>query len=322
MDFKHHQLAINGISMHAVEAGEGPLVLLAHGWPESWYSWRHQLKALAEAGYRAVAPDMRGYGLTTAPEKVEDYSMLHHAGDMVALAKHFGAEKAAIIGHDWGAPAAWNTALLRPDLFVAVAGLSVPYSPRGGISLTDLLKKNGLEQFYIMYFQTPGVAEAEFERDPRSMLRRTLYAGSGSPPESFQWIAMVPKGGGFLDTTIDPEVLPDWLTEADLDFYANEFKRTGYRGGLSWYRAIHHSWALLAPWDGVPIRQASFFIAGTRDGVIRGPAGKAALEKLEQNLPGLRGKVLIEGAGHWIQQERPDEVNKALIGFLKGVDLG
>ncbi|WP_119422482.1 alpha/beta fold hydrolase [Desertibaculum subflavum] len=318
---KHHQLDVNGISMHVVEEGEGPLVLLCHGWPESWYSWRHQLTALAAAGFRAVAPDMRGYGKTTAPASIDDYTMLHHAGDLVGLVKALGAETAAIVGHDWGAPAAWNTALMRPDMFRAVAGLSVPYSPRGAISLTDMLKKQGLHRFYIMYFQQPGVAEAEFERDPKATLRRVLYSASGSPPESFQWNATVPEGGGLLDTTIEPDVLPEWLTEADLDFYAGEFSRAGFRGGLNWYRAVHRSWQLLAPWAGASIRQPSFFIAGTRDGVIRGPAGKAALEKLEQSLPGLRGKLLIEGAGHWIQQERPAEVNEALIGFLKGCDL-
>ena len=318
---KHHQLDVNGISMHVVEEGGGPLVLLCHGWPESWYSWRHQLTALAEAGFRAVAPDMRGYGRTSAPASPDEYTMLHHVGDLVAVAVALGAGSAAIVGHDWGAPAAWNAALLRPDFFKAVAGLSVPYSPRGAISLTDLLRNQGLDRFYIMYFQQPGVAEAEFERDPKATLRRVLYSASGNPPDSFQWIATLPEGGGMLDTTIEPETLPEWLTAADLDFYAAEFARTGFRGGLNWYRAIHRSWQLLAPWTGVPIRQPSFFIAGTRDGVIRGPAGKAALEKLEQSLPGLRGKLLIEGAGHWIQQERPAEVNEALIGFLKSCDL-
>src|ERR1700756_2391014 len=226
----HRTVETNGIRMHLAEAGAGPLVMLCHGFPECWYSWRHQLSALAEAGYRAVAPDMRGYGQTDRPEAIDQYTQLHHVGDMVGVLDALGAETAVIVGHDWGAPVAWNAALMRPDRFPAVAALRVPYTPRGRARPTEALARAAGDSFmYMLYFQTPGVAEAELERDVTSTLRRVLYGGSG---DSGSWYTRKPKDSTFLEGAPDPTQLPAWLTEADLTFYVGEFERTGFRGGL------------------------------------------------------------------------------------------
>jgi pimeloyl-ACP methyl ester carboxylesterase len=312
-------IAANGITMRYAEAGSGPLVLFCHGWPESWYSWRHQLKALSAAGFRCVAPDMRGYGGTEAPAEIEQYTLLHIVGDMVELVKQLGETQAVIVGHDWGAPAAWNSAMLRPDVFRAVVGMSVPWAPSGYTDLLSSLAKLGIRNFYIQYFQTPGVAEAELERDVRASLRRVYFTASGDMKERGKGFAQLPEGGGLLDNTVDPPALPAWLSEADLDYYAGEFRRTGFRGGLNWYRNLTRSWSLFGPWRGLPIRQPSLFIAGSRDGVLRFPASQAQLDAYPKTLPGLRGSHIIDGAGHWIQGERPDEVNRLLLEFLRGL---
>lgn len=308
-------LGANGISMRIAEAGQGPLVLLCHGWPEGWYSWRHQIPALAAAGWRVVAPDMRGYGGTDAPEPIEAYTQLHIVGDMVELLDALEAKDAVIVGHDWGAVVAWMAALLRPDRFRAVVGMSVPYSPPGRISILDALAKRGISNFYLQYFQAPGIAEAELERDVAASLRRVLYAASGDNPKERRGFALVPPEG-LLAATVDPAVLPPWLTAADLDHMEGEFRRSGFRGGLNWYRNLHRSWELLAPWRGLPIRQPSMFVAGERDGVLRFPGAKENLDAYPRTLPGLRRSLILPGAGHWIQQERPQEVTAALLEFL------
>jgi pimeloyl-ACP methyl ester carboxylesterase len=313
---KHHSVTANGIRIKLTELGQGPLVLLCHGWPELAYSWRHQLPALAAAGYRAVAPDMRGYGETEAPAEVRAYSILHLVGDMVGLVEALGERRAAIVGHDWGAPVAWTAALLRPDIFPAVAAMSVPHRPRAPIAPLTLLRQAGLDRFYWIYFQDEGVAEAEFERDVAASLRRILYTGSGEAPKGRGLGLVVRPGCGFLDNTIEPERLPAWLTEEDIVVMTAAFRKSGFRGGLNYYRNIDFNWELMAPWQGVPIRQPALFIAGALDAVITGTIGKKALETLEAEAPRLTRKLIIEGAGHWIQQERPREVNEALVEFL------
>jgi pimeloyl-ACP methyl ester carboxylesterase len=318
-EIRHRVVDTNGIRMHLAEAGEGPLVLLCHGFPESWYSWRHQLPALARAGYHAVAPDMRGYGHTDAPADVDRYTQLHHVGDMVGLLETLQISEAVIVGHDWGAPVAWNAALMRPDRFRAVVGMSVPYSPRGKVSLIDVLKKNGLNDFYMMYFQEPGVAEGEFERDVVTSLRRVLYSASGSRPEGTNWKAFAAPGGGLLDNALDAKMPFAWLSEQDLAEYVADFRRSGFRGGFNWYRNIHRNWELMAPFIHAVIRQPSMFIAGERDGVLRMPAMKSAVDHIKQLLPGVRRTEIIPAVGHWIQQEAPDRVNALLIEFLRGL---
>jgi pimeloyl-ACP methyl ester carboxylesterase len=321
-DPKFQPLPVNGIQMRIAEQGSGPLVLFCHGWPESWYSWRHQLSALAAAGFRAVAPDMRGYGGTEAPSSVEQYTMLHLVGDMVELVKALGEKQAVIVGHDWGAPVAWTSALLRPDVFRAVAGMSVPFTPPGRIDLLSALESQGVTTFYMQYFQAPGVAEAELGRDIEASLRRIYFSGSGDGPQQPTFGVLEP-GAGVLSNTVDPlsasNTLPAWLPREDLAYYAGEFKRAGFRGGLNWYRNLRRSWELLMPWRGCIIRQPSLFIAGERDNVLRFPASKAQIEAYPRTLPGLRGSHILAGAGHWIQRERVDAVNALLLTFLRGL---
>ncbi|MBI2525382.1 MAG: alpha/beta hydrolase [Candidatus Rokubacteria bacterium] len=305
--------------MHVAEQGRGRAVLLCHGFPESWYSWRHQLPALAAAGYRAIAPDMRGYGQTDRPGAIEAYTMLHHVGDMVGLLDALGEKTAVIVGHDWGAPVAWNAALMRPDRFPAAAVLSVPYSPRGSIRPTAALARAAGEHFmYMLYFQEPGVAEAELGRDVRATLRRVLCSASGDAPAAQRWRPVMPGTTRFLDALGNPERLPAWLTEADLDFYAAEFQRTGFSGGLSWYRAMDLSWELMAAYQHAKVMQPALFVAGERDLVIA--MQRRALDRLHETVPNLRRLVLLPGCGHWTQQERPAEVNAELLSFLRGVE--
>jgi len=316
---QHRSIAANGINLHIAEMGEGPAVLLCHGWPETWYSWRHQMPILAAAGFRALAPDMRGYGRSDAPEQIEAYTQLHIVGDMVALLDALAIPQAVIVGHDWGAPVAWNSALMRPDRFHAVAGLSVPYSPRGTVSLIDVFKRAGLDNFYMMYFQEPGVAEREFEKDVATSLRRILYSGSGSRPEGTDWVAFATPGGGLLENALDTAMPLSWLSNEDLAAYVEDFQRSGFRGGFNWYRNLHRSWELLAPFTNAPIHQPSMFIAGERDGVLRMPAIRSAVDKLDTVLPGLRRRAILKHAGHWVQQEAPEEVNALLLEFLKSL---
>ncbi len=313
---RHRSLAANGITQHVAEAGEGPAVLLCHGFPESWRSWRHQLLALAEAGFHAIAPDMRGYGETEAPAAIEDYTILHLTGDMVGLLDALGLPQAAIIGHDWGAPVAWTAALLRPDRFPAVAGLSVPFSPRGPVSPVEALRRAGRHRFYQLHFQQRGLAEAELGRDPAVTLRRTLWSLSGDPPEAERWRPDLPESG-FLASLAEPPALPAWLPEEELAALAAIYRRTGFTGGLNWYRNIHRNWQLMAPFQGLLLRQPSLFVAGTLDPVL-GWAGPA-VEALPARATGLRGTVLLDGIGHWVQQEAPAAVNEALLGFLAGL---
>src|ERR1700757_1522321 len=311
----------NGIRMHLAEAGAGPLVLLCHGFPESWYSWRHQLAAFAKAGFRAVAPDMRGYGQTDRPDAIDQYTLFHLVGDMVGLLDALGAEQAIIAGHDWGAPVAWHAPLLRPDRFPGVIGLSVPFRPRGAVRPTTVMPQTDDAVFYQLYFQTPGVAEAEFEHDIRRFIRATLYSISGDMPYRAPTAMMVPRRGGLLarwaSEFVNPPTLPSWLSEADIDFYAGEFARTGFRGGLNWYRNIDRNWELMAPFAGLTINVPALYVAGDRALVVGFPGMTQLLANLKTFVPQLRETVMLPGCGHWTQQERPNEVNTAMIGFLR-----
>jgi len=317
-DLQHRDVTANGIRIHFVEQGSGPLVLLCHGFPEGWYSWRGQLSALAAAGYRTVAPDMRGYGRTEAPPGISAYSVLDIVGDMIGLLGALDAKQAVIVGHDWGANIAWHAALFRPDVFPAVAALSVPFRRRGPAPPLNMLRKAGQLAHYWFHLQEPGVAEAEFERDTRAALRRILFSISGDAPPETRALTLQP-GKGWLANTIDPEHLPAWFTDADLDHMAAEFSRSGFRGGLNWYRNIDRNWELTAPWAGASIRQPALFIAGSEDPLIALGSGAAAVRALPDTVPGLTRTLLIDGAGHFIQQERPQLVNEALAGFLESL---
>lgn len=316
----HRFIETNGIRMHIAEAGQGPLVLLLHGFPESWYSWRHQLTALAQAGYHAVAPDQRGYGQTDRPREIDKYTQLHLVGDIIGLIDALQEEQSVVAGHDWGAPVAWNAALMRPDRIRGVIGLSVPYLPRGPVSMLTAMRALLGEGFYMACFQQPGVAEAELERDVRKTMRMFLYSASGDVlVDRAEAQPVVPPGGGILDIMRDPETLPAWLTEDDIDYYTGEFERTGFSGGLNWYRTIDSSWELMAAWTGAQVRTPALYIAGEHDLVVNFPGARELIANLRAFVPQLKETLLLPGCGHWTQQERPAEVNAALIKFLKGL---
>ena len=317
----------NGIRLNIAEQGEGPLVLLCHGFPESWYSWRHQIAALAAAGFRTVAPDMRGYGKSGRPEAIDQYTIFHLIGDLVGLLDALAAPTAVIVGHDWGANVAWQAARLRPDRFRAIVGLSVPYRVRGPVPPTSVMPRTAEAQFYQLYFQEPGVAETELERDPRATVRSSFYGASGEGAAAFRAaveqngvapnVGMVPRGGGMLP---GPEIqvpLPPWLSEADIDFYAAEFGRSGFRGPLNYYRNVDRNWELLAAFADVKVAVPALFVAGDHDMVLAAPGTAEYLANLKQFVPGLRDIQMLPGCGHWTQQERPKEVNAAIIDFLR-----
>jgi pimeloyl-ACP methyl ester carboxylesterase len=324
-ELTHRTVETNGIRMHLAEQGEGPLVLLCHGFPESWYSWRHQLPSLAEAGFHAVAPDMRGYGQTDRPQEIDQYTLLHSIGDMVGLLDLLGAEQAVIAGHDWGAPLVWAAALLRPDRFRGVIAMSGPFGPRAPSRPTTVMPQTGDMLFYQLYFQTPGVAEAEFERDVRLTIRSMLYSISGDAPPVVgsvvdrSAVGMVHRQAGFLAHMASRQSLPPWLTEDDVDFYATEFSRTGFRGGLNWYRNIDRNWELFAPFAGAKVLGPALYIAGERDVVLDFPGVRQRITNMGKFVPQLRGTIMLPGCGHWTQQERAAEVNAAMIEFLRGL---
>lgn len=302
----------NGIRMHITEQGQGPLIVLCHGFPEFSYSWRHQLPVLAEAGYRAVAPDQRGYGLTDRPEPIEAYNITQLVGDIVGLIHSLDEDTAIIIGHDWGAPVAYNCALLRPDIFRALVLLSVPYrSPGWEIRRpTDSMKRMaGEREFYQLYFQEPGKAEKELEED----VRKTMFLFLSSSVR-----LLFDKSKRFIDSGTPPDALPGWLTEKDLDVFTEAFERSGFRGPLNWYRNADLNRELTYFLNGARITQPTLFAAGEQDGVIS--ISRGAYDKMEDSVPDLRKKVLIPGAGHWVQQEKPAEINALLVEFLKGLE--
>lgn len=305
--------------IHLVEEGAGPLVLLVHGFPESWYSWRHQLPALAAAGYRAAAVDVRGYGRSSKPADVAAYRMVDLVEDAVAAVRGLGEDTAAIVGHDWGAGIAAHAALLRPDVFTAVAMLSVPYTPPGGPRPSEAFARmGGDEEFYVAYFQEPGLAEAEIEPDVRGWLAGVYAALSAGtmPPPGAPDPHFVSRGGRMRDR-FPSGPLPGWLSEADLDVYAAEFERTGLTGGLNRYRNMDRDWEDLAAHAGAPIAQPSLFVGGALDATTTWLS--AAVEAFPVTLPGLVASHLLDDCGHWVQQERPEEVNRILTGWLAGL---
>jgi len=322
-DISTRYLEVNGIRMNIAEAGQGPLIVLCHGFPEFWYSWRHQLTALAEAGFHAVAPDQRGYGQTESPEPIEAYNIMQLTGDIIGLVQALGKERAVIVGHDWGAQIASHCALFRQDMFSAVALLSVPFLPRyqGSIPPTDLMKriyKDG--EFYQVYFQEPGKAEADLEFNVRKTVLSTLYSLSGAAPPDKQWRYVIEKGKTFGHSSSLPEKLPDWLLEKDVDFMTAEFERTGFRGGLNWYRNIDFNWAMTPFLAGAKLRQPVLYIGGAQDGVLQIYCSQ--VDELERNVMNLHGKIILPEVGHWINQERPQEVNNLLIQFLSDINNG
>ena len=313
-------ISTNGVRLRCLVEGDGPLAIMVHGWPESWYSWRHQIDPVCESGYRVVVPDVRGYGDSDAPEPIEAYDMESMIGDVLGLIDHFGEKQAVLIGHDWGAPIVWNTTALHPQRVRAVVAMSVPYSPRGKMSSTklwQLLYPNRF--FYQLYFQNPGVAEAEFEADIRTSLRKLYYSGSGDAPKGI-FAADKPPDARMLDDIPSPEVLPAWLTEEDLDYYTAQFDKSGFRGPLNRYRNQDRDWENLTALTNAHVTKPACFLAGSRDAVLRFVPNVDLVEYMKRWVDDLRLCEIIEGAGHWIQQERPQEVNAALLEFLATLD--
>jgi pimeloyl-ACP methyl ester carboxylesterase len=306
----------NGIRHHFVEKGTGPLVLMLHGFPETSHTWRHQIDAVAAAGYRAVAPDVRGYGETDAPRDVKDYLLRILVDDAAGIVKALGEEQAVIVGHDWGAAIAWECARMRPEVFRAVVAMSVPLPMRPPAPPTAIFAKRFPGSFfYMLYFQEADRPEKELEADPRRTLRLIYFAASGEAATPGQGFAFKAPGSGLLEGMVDTPVLPPWLTEHDLDVLETAFRRSGFRGPLNRYRAMDLDWAENEATADRPVTVPALFIAGDRDMTVI--LSKNAFDRMKEQALQLRRVLMIPGAGHWIGEERPREVNDALVAFLR-----
>ncbi len=320
-DFR--MIDVGELSLRVAIEGTGPLVLMVHGFPESWYSWRHQMTPIAEAGFTAAAIDVRGYGGSDKPPAVADYAMQHMVADVAGAIQALSpGAPAVIVGHDWGAPIVWNSALTRPDVVRAVAGLSVPYSGVPARSFSEIYQEIFTARgrfFYQHYFQAEGVAEAEMEADVRGALRRFYYAISGDAPDG-TWPNDKVVGDPLLLRLPDPDPFPAWLTDADLDYFVGEFERSGFRGPINRYRNHDADFAWLQPFKDRKLTQPALFIGGERDLVLSmlGRSGNP-LAFMQSQLADLRGSDILPGCGHWTQQERPAEVNQRLVAWLKGL---
>ncbi len=313
-EIKHSYVRSNGIEMHVAEMGHGFPVVMCHGFPEMWYSWRHQMKALAEAGFRAIAPDQRGYGDSVCPQPIEAYTQRKLVGDIVGMLDSLGLGKCVIVGHDWGGMVAWNTAMMAPESVERVIGINTPFIPRSPIKPTDAMRAMAAGGFhYILYFQTPGVAEAELERDVERSLRAFYQDPVNIDPAEMRKAppgVFGQAGGGLLDRFPD-RTHGKFLTEQDFQMFVQAFKKSGFRGGLNWYRCIDRNWEeSLGQVDRV--EQPALMITAELDSVLR-PEMAAGMNTW---VPNLRKTVLVKGSGHWTQQEKPAEVNAAILDFL------
>lgn len=304
----------DGVDLHLTEAGEeGPVVVLAHGFPELAYSWRHQLPALAAAGYRAVAPDQRGYGRSSRPADVEAYDIHHLTADLVAVLDDIGEEQAVVVGHDWGSMVASHLALLHPQRVRGLVNMSVPHLPRGAVApITAMRNAFGDAFFYILYFQEPGVADAELGADPARTMRRMLAAARTGVPDPSMF---ADDGRGFVDRIPEPDTLPAWLSPGELDHYVEAFRTSGFTGGLNWYRNLDRNWHTTPQLDGAMVEAPSLFVGGALDPVLAMTPPAVGHGALHDH----RGDVLVDDAGHWVQQEKADDVNAALLRFLEEI---
>lgn len=309
-------VATNGVELHVLEAGEGTPVVLSHGFPELAFSWRHQIPALAAAGCRVIAPDQRGYGRSTCPDALEDYDIEHLTGDLIGLLDELGEERAIFVGHDWGSLIVSSLALLAPERVAAIVNMSVPFLPRAPMPPVQTMRAAmGDAFFYILYFQESGVADANLGADPATTMRRLLAGvrvreGQGPDPAAF-----ANDGRGFVERMPEPDELPGWLSQGELDHYVEEFTRTGFTGGINWYRNMDRNWELTERIADAKVGVPSLFIGGRLDPVLL----MTSPESTVQLLPDHRGTVLVDGAGHWVQQEKPDEANTALVSFIDAV---
>lgn len=322
---QHRFIDANGIRMHIAEQGQGPLVLLCHGFPETSYSWRHQLTALAAAGFHAVAPDMRGYGKTDSPQDADQYTVFHLVGDMVGLLDALGEKTAIIAGNDWGTTVAWQAALMRPDRFRGVVALGVPMMGQPPVPPTQIFPQTDDALLYTLYFQEPGVAEAEFEEDIATTLRKLLYSASGDvgprqegdgTPNPF---GMVSRRDGLLAPLPNPGALPAWLSEADLQTFVAAFAESGFRGGLNYYRNLDRNWQLQASLKGRTVDIPALHMVGERDVGLAIPGMREMIAAQSALVPQLREPVFLPMCGHWAPQEKPEQVNSAIIEFARSL---
>jgi pimeloyl-ACP methyl ester carboxylesterase len=309
----------NGVRLQVTEAGPpgAPVVLLAHGFPQLGFSWRHQVAALAEAGYRVLAPDLRGYGGSSKPERIEAYTTVESAADLVGLLDAAGADRAAIVGHDFGATLAWTASLLHPDRFAGVAGLSVPPVPRPRVPTTDAFRRIfGDNFFYILYFQQVGPPDAELDRDPATTLRKLFGSPALDDPAAAARMA-APGPQGFLDRLPDPGRPPAWLTVEEFAVYVEEFSRNGFTAPLNWYRCFDRNWELTATTPAATIAVPTLFIGGGADPTL----AYTPRDRVREVVSGPYTEVMIDGAGHWLPEERPREISEQLIRFLSGLEF-
>jgi pimeloyl-ACP methyl ester carboxylesterase len=315
LDAHRRTTTVNGVELSVIDAGSGPVVILAHGFPELAYSWRHQIPALVDAGYRVLAPDQRGYGRSGQPADVADYDIVHLTDDLLGLLDETGEEQAVFVGHDWGSMVVWGQSQLNPDRVRGVVGMSVPFVPRPAAPPIQIMRSIfGDNFFYMVYFQEPGVADAEFAADTATMLRRMLAGLTPDATPAEVDMFGPAADGGFIVRLPDPKSLPDWLSQAELDHYIAEFQRTGFTGGINWYRNLDRNWTLTEAVADTKVTMPALFVAGGADPVLM-----MSPPDMDEWVTDLRGSVILDGAGHWVQQERPDEVNAALLGFLADV---
>lgn len=316
-EVNHQRIKTNGIWLHVVEKGSGPLVLLLHGFPEFWYSWRHQITFLANHGYHAVAPDLRGYGDSDSPLSPNSYSVLHLAGDLVGLLDYFGEQQAFVVGHDWGAVIGWHLSLFRPDRLKGLIAISVPYFPRDPVAKPiEFFRGNFGDEFYISQFQEPGRAERAFARyDYLTVMKKFLMINKTDP-------LVAPSGMEIIDYLQTPAVLPPWITEEELQVYADKFEESGFTGPLNYYRAMDLNWELSAPWQGAKVtvptkyivgdKEIGFDTYGTRE-YVQGDTFKGLVPDLEV--------VILEGGHHFIHEERAHEVSQEILTFLQKLSV-
>ncbi len=316
IDRNFKMLETNGVRLRTVVEGKGPLVILLHGWPQCWYLWRHQIDPLVEAGFQVAVPDQRGFGGSDRPLAIADYNIRTLAADIAGIAPALGHDTFTLVGHDWGCVVAWNTALLHEQTCKAVMGLSVPFWRLA----PEIINPPGMDDrfWYIRYFQQPGVAEAELERDlERSLLSIYYTLSADAPPASFMKQLEHPRASGLLDTMLMPKQLPSWLTRADLDYYVEQYRMSGFRGGLNWYRNVPTNNSITPELESKRFTQPAAFVSGVADDVLLyDPDWRTTFPKAFDDL---RFIELVEGAGHWVQVEKPEETTALILRFLNGL---
>ncbi|KAJ9171795.1 hypothetical protein P3X46_015109 [Hevea brasiliensis] len=312
-NIQHAIVPTNGIKMHIASIGTGPVILFLHGFPELWYTWRHQLLSLSSLGYRCIAPDLRGYGDTDAPPSFTQYTVLHIVGDLVGLLDYLGIDQVFLVGHDWGASMAWYFCLFRPDRIKALVNTSVVFSPRNPhVKPVERFRQVLGDDFYMCRFQEPGEIEDDFSQaGTEKIIRRFLTSRNPKPP-------CVPKEIGFRGLP-DPPSLPPWLSEEDINYYVSKFNQKGFTGGLNYYRCLDLNWELTAPWTGLQIKVPVKFIVGDLDITYHFPGVKEFIHNggLKKYVPFLQEVVVMEGVAHFLTEEKPEEISAHIYDFIE-----